>query len=101
MTAPTIAPPPATGITPEALYPDVVKTPWYKAEFFVTRPVKLEEIMNLSRQLSSFLRAGIPAVDFIDWSYDGHSLHDGLRRLSPAAADAVGETVVALLRAWR
>ena len=50
---------------------------------------------------SPFLRAGVPAVDFIDWSYDGHSLHDGLRRLSPRAADAVGETVVELLRGWR
>ncbi|MCU1465874.1 MAG: pilus assembly protein PilC, partial [Actinomycetia bacterium] len=63
MTAPTIAPPPAAGAPPESLYPDVVKTPWYKAEFFITRPVKLEEIMNLSRQLSSFLRAGIPILD--------------------------------------
>jgi hypothetical protein len=49
---------------------------------------------------SPFLRAGVPAVDFIDWSYDGHSLHDGLRRLSPTAADDVGETVVELLRTW-
>ena len=48
-----------------------------------------------------FERAGVPAVDFIDWSYDGHSLSDGLDRLSPAAADAVGETVVELLRTWR
>ncbi len=45
-----------------------------------------------------FERAGVPAVDFIDWSYDGHSLHDSLRQISPAAADAVGETVVELLR---
>jgi hypothetical protein len=47
-----------------------------------------------------FERATVPAVDFIDWSYDGHSLYDGLNRLSPAAADAVGETVVELLRTW-
>jgi len=45
-----------------------------------------------------FLRAGVPAVDLIDWSYDGHSLHDGMRQISTASADAVGETVVELLR---
>lgn len=44
-----------------------------------------------------FLRAGIPAVDLIDWSYDGQSLNDGLDKLSRGAADAVGETVVELL----
>jgi hypothetical protein len=45
-----------------------------------------------------FLRAGIPAVDLIDWSYPGHSLEDGLNRLSRTSVDAVGETVVALLQ---
>ena len=45
--------------------------------------------------------ARIPAVDFIDWSYDGHSNYDGLDRLSLAATDAVGETVVQVLRTWR
>lgn len=48
-----------------------------------------------------FLRAGVPAVDFIDWSYDGHSLSDGMDQLSVRAADAVGETVVELLRTLR
>ncbi len=48
-----------------------------------------------------FLRAGVPAVDFIDWSYDGHSLNDGLDKLSRTSADAVGETVVELLRTLR
>ena len=50
-------PPPVYGTQPENLYPEEAKKPWYKAEFFVTRPVKLEEIMNFSRQVSSFLRA--------------------------------------------
>jgi Zn-dependent M28 family amino/carboxypeptidase len=45
-----------------------------------------------------FQRAGVPAVDFIDWSYDGHTLNDGVDKLSRASADAVGETVVELLR---
>lgn len=41
-----------------------------------------------------FLRAGVPAVDFIDWSYPGHTLADGLDKLSRESLDAVGETVV-------
>jgi type IV pilus assembly protein PilC len=46
------------------LAPDgsVVK-PWYKQEFFIGRAVKAEEVMNFSRQLSSFLRAGVPILD--------------------------------------
>jgi hypothetical protein len=43
-----------------------------------------------------FLRAGVPAVDLIDWSYPGHELSDRLDRLSRASLDAVGETVVEL-----
>jgi glutaminyl-peptide cyclotransferase len=53
---------------------------------------------------SPFLRAGVPAIDLIDWRYKGHSLSDGLDKLSPASLDAVGETVVELasrLRAAR
>jgi glutaminyl-peptide cyclotransferase len=45
---------------------------------------------------SPFLRSGVPAVDLIDWRYHGHSLSDGLDKLSPASLDAVGETVVEL-----
>jgi glutaminyl-peptide cyclotransferase len=48
-----------------------------------------------------FEKARIPAVDFIDWNYPGHSLYDGVNRLSLAATDAVGETVVQILRTWR
>ena len=32
---------------------------------------------------SPFLRAGVPAVDLIDWRYHGHDLSDGLDKLSP------------------
>ncbi len=63
MSIETIPPPPAYGAQPSNPYPEEAKTPWYKAEFFVTRPVKLEEIMNFSRQVSSFLRSGIPILD--------------------------------------
>jgi peptidase M28-like protein len=45
---------------------------------------------------SPFLRAGVPAVDLIDWTYHGHDLSDGLDKMSPASLDAVGETVTEL-----
>ena len=49
-----------------------------------------------------FLRAGIPAVDLIDWSYqEGHTLEDGLDKLSVRAVDGVGETVLRFIEAWR
>jgi glutaminyl-peptide cyclotransferase len=43
-----------------------------------------------------FLRAGMPAVDLIDWTYPGHELSDRLDQLSRRSLDAVGETVVEL-----
>jgi hypothetical protein len=47
-----------------------------------------------------FRRAGIPAVDLIDFSYRyADTPQDTPDKLSPAALDAVGETVVELLRA--
>ena len=48
-----------------------------------------------------FLRAGIPAVDLIDWSYPGHSLEDGMDLLSVDSVDAVGETLVRFVDTWR
>jgi hypothetical protein len=45
-----------------------------------------------------FLRAGVPAVDLIDWSYPGHTLQDGMSRISTRALDAVGETILEYLR---
>ena len=45
-----------------------------------------------------FLRAGVPAVDLIDWSYPGHERSDRLDKLSRQSLDAVGETVVELVR---
>jgi Iap family predicted aminopeptidase len=47
-----------------------------------------------------FLRAGVPAVDLIDWRYPGHSLADRPGNLSPRSMDAVGETVLELVRRW-
>jgi Zn-dependent M28 family amino/carboxypeptidase len=49
-----------------------------------------------------FLRAGVPAVDLIDFSYryaDG--LEDTIDKLSVASLDAVGETVYALVSELR
>jgi peptidase M28-like protein len=48
-----------------------------------------------------FLRAGVPAVDLIDWRYPGHSLADGLDKISRQSLDAVGETVVQLVSELR
>jgi glutaminyl-peptide cyclotransferase len=45
-----------------------------------------------------FLQAGIPAVDLIDWSYPGHNVSDTLDKLSHRSLDAVGETMVELVR---
>ena len=45
---------------------------------------------------SPFLRAGVPAIDLLDWTYRGHDLSDGLDKLSPGSLDAVGETVTEL-----
>ena len=46
-----------------------------------------------------FLQAGIPAVDLIDFTYRyADTPRDTPDKLSPAALDAVGETVVELLR---
>lgn len=43
-----------------------------------------------------FLRAGVPAIDLIDWRYNGHSLSDTLDKISPRSLEAVGDTVVQL-----
>jgi peptidase M28-like protein len=48
-----------------------------------------------------FLRAGVPAVDLIDWSYPGHACCDALSNLSVRSLDAVGETLLAYLRGAR
>jgi hypothetical protein len=44
-----------------------------------------------------FLRAGIPAIDLIDWRYPGHTLADGLDRLSRQSIAGVGAAVVQLI----
>jgi hypothetical protein len=49
-----------------------------------------------------FLRAGIPAVDLIDWSYRYRdTVRDTYDKLDGRSIDAVGETVVELLGGWR
>jgi type IV pilus assembly protein PilC len=37
--------------------------PWYRQEFYIGRAVKPEIVMNFSRQLASFLKAGIPILE--------------------------------------
>jgi hypothetical protein len=49
-----------------------------------------------------FLRAGVPAVDLIDWSYAYRDTAlDTYDKLAASSVDAVGETIVQLLRTWR
>jgi hypothetical protein len=48
-----------------------------------------------------FLRAHIPAIDLIDWSYPGHTLQDGMDKIDPRALDAVGESVLELVQQMR
>jgi hypothetical protein len=63
-------------------------------------PVAVET--GITDDHAPFLRAGVPAVDFIDWSYPAKdTIRDTYDQLSPRAVDAVGETVVELLRRWR
>lgn len=57
--APPAPPPPAPDRAPDGS----VARPWYKRDFYVGQAVKIEEVMNFSRQLSSFLRAGVPILD--------------------------------------
>jgi glutaminyl-peptide cyclotransferase len=44
-----------------------------------------------------FIRADVPAIDLIDWTYPGHDLGDGLDKLSRKSIDDVGESVVELV----
>lgn len=48
-----------------------------------------------------FLRRGVPVVDLIDWNYPGHTLADGLGKISSQSLDGVGETVVHLVEELR
>lgn len=78
-------------------------TPW-----LWERLVEASEKVGASRYFSNetsggilddhtpFLRAGVPAIDLIDWRYPGHSLADGLDKISPQSLEAVGNTVAQL-----
>ena len=49
-----------------------------------------------------FQRAGIPAIDVIDFEFDcWHERCDDLTVVSPKSLDIVGETVAHMLRRWR
>src|SRR5579862_8198068 len=55
--------PPQQAPAPNLNADGTVKKPWYKQDFYVGRAVKVDELMTFSRQLSSFLRAGVPILD--------------------------------------
>jgi glutaminyl-peptide cyclotransferase len=62
----------------------------------------LEIQTGITDDHTPFLRRQVPAVDLIDWSYPAKdTLDDTYDQLSPRAVDAVGETLVELLRTWR
>lgn len=62
----------------------------------------LEVQTGITDDHTPFLQRGIPAVDLIDWSYPvKDTIEDTYDQLSPRAVDAVGETIVELLRTWR
>ena len=49
-----------------------------------------------------FTRAGIPAIDLIDFDYPWwHTPEDTVDKLSQRSLDASGEAVLELLRTWR
>jgi len=48
-----------------------------------------------------YLKAGVPAVDLIDWSYPGHQKTDTLDKLSVRSMDAVGESALGLVQNLR
>jgi type IV pilus assembly protein PilC len=62
----TLIPPRPRPPAPEPAPPAAAAKPWYKREFYVGRAVKPEEVMNFSRQLASFLRAGVPILDSLE-----------------------------------
>ena len=72
--------------------------------YFVRRELlswRAESWAAITDDHTPFLRAGVPAVDLIDWSYPGHACCDALSNLSVRSLDAVGETLLAHLREAR
>ena len=71
--------------------PEPVKVvPWYRKEYGGRRKVKPEIIMEFSRQLSSFIEAGIPLIDALEIV--------GLQADSDVMRDVIGEIRSAILR---
>ena len=49
--------------SPRPEYDEPVKKKWYQQDFYFGNAIKLEELMNFSRQASAFMRAGVPILD--------------------------------------
>ena len=93
---------PPTPYTPDG---SVTKKAWYKRDFYIGRPVKLEEVMNFSRQMSSFLSAGVPILDALSVVSEENAtkkmqevLADMQRRLR--AGSSFGDAVAAQSRVF-
>jgi hypothetical protein len=69
----------AAAVGKQSYFPDTVETP-------------------IIDDHTPFLNSGVPAVDLIDWSYPGHTLQDGMGAISKSSEDAVGESVLELVR---
>jgi type IV pilus assembly protein PilC len=54
---------PPTAPNAPTIYEDAPKKKWYQTEFYVGNAVKLDELMNFSRQSAAFMRAGVPILD--------------------------------------
>jgi glutaminyl-peptide cyclotransferase len=58
--------------------------------------------ISITDDHTPFLRAGVRAIDLIDWDYGAkNTLRDRLDQISPRSLDAVGETVLELVRELR
>ena len=58
--------------------------------------------ISITDDHTPFLREGVPAIDLIDWSYPvKNTVRDRLDRVSQRSLDAVGETVLELVRELR
>jgi hypothetical protein len=76
----------------------VVELVWGRAEALGHREFVREPGSNVFDDHLPFLRAGIPAIDVIDFQYpEWHTTHDTIDRLSAQSLGAVGEVVTSVL----
>jgi hypothetical protein len=78
--------------------PEVVELVWGRAEALGHGEFVREPGSTVFDDHLPFLRAGIPAIDVIDFKYpEWHTTHDTIDRLSAQSLGAVGEVVTSVL----